>query len=209
MTEHWKTISEAPRYKISNLGNVLSLINNIPKLSFPDKKGYMRVQLYKAGGIKITRKIHRLVAYYFIDNINGLPQVNHKDGDKKNNHSSNLEWVTNKENMAHSVKEGLHIKRHDVVQLLPQIRTAINDNFILKDIAKLYNITPSHIADLLNRFNPIAEPITTLMTGRKFDFIYYDKSRCKWRTDLRSGLHNKQFDTKEEALNHVKNQLSV
>ena len=43
----------------------------------------------------------------FIENPSNKEQVNHKDGDKKNNKMVNLEWVTNTENMRHSWKIGM------------------------------------------------------------------------------------------------------
>ena len=41
---------------------------------------------------------HRLVAQYFIPNPNNLPYVHHKDENKLNNHVSNLEWISSKDN---------------------------------------------------------------------------------------------------------------
>lgn len=65
------------------------------------KKGYLRVDLYDADGNRKHYKVHRLVANAFIPNPDGKPQVNHKDGNKKNNSVTNLEWVTDAENKKH------------------------------------------------------------------------------------------------------------
>ena len=48
--------------------------------------------------------VHRLVADAFVPNPQGKLEVNHKDGNKKNNVASNLEWVTHSENGLHSFR---------------------------------------------------------------------------------------------------------
>lgn len=50
---------------------------------------------------KVNIIIHKAVAYTFLDNPNCLPEVNHKDGNKKNNYLSNLEWCTSHDNQQH------------------------------------------------------------------------------------------------------------
>jgi hypothetical protein len=63
-------------------------------------KGYPQV-LLRINKKPVTISKHRLVALLFVDNPNNKTQVNHIDGDKLNNHYTNLEWVTNKENSEH------------------------------------------------------------------------------------------------------------
>lgn len=52
--------------------------------------------------------MHRLVAEAFCEGYSEELQVNHIDANRLNNHASNLEWVTAKENIADSVKRGTH-----------------------------------------------------------------------------------------------------
>jgi len=60
---------------------------------------YLQVHLC-VNGIHKTYKVHRLVLYTFLWKSDLT--VNHKDGNKKNNHISNLEYCTQKENVKHS-----------------------------------------------------------------------------------------------------------
>lgn len=61
------------------------------------KDGVLVVRLSK-NGIKKRFLVHRLVALAYIPNIDNKPQVDHIDGNKHNNHVSNLRWCTNTEN---------------------------------------------------------------------------------------------------------------
>lgn len=72
-----------------------------------DSKGYLYVDL-KNNKIRKCPKIHRLVALAFIENNNPLfDQINHIDGNKTNNHISNLEWCDSRMNQIHAIKTGL------------------------------------------------------------------------------------------------------
>ena len=52
-------------------------------------------------------KTHIAVAFNFVDGYREGLVVNHKDGNKQNNNSENLEWITNEENVRHAAKNGL------------------------------------------------------------------------------------------------------
>lgn len=98
-----KELKEFPDYFISEDGKVYSKKRNTLKQLTPSRgyKGYLGVMLY-INEKRYYKKIHRLVAETYIKNPNGLPQVNHIDEDKSNNHISNLEWVTCSQNIIHS-----------------------------------------------------------------------------------------------------------
>nr|QBK85292.1 MAG: HNH endonuclease [Iridovirus LCIVAC01] len=101
-------IKNYPRYLIYNNGQIYSnYIKNYLKPSITD--GYYRVTLCNNNGQR-THRVHILVAQYFCDNSDNKPIVNHRDGNKLNNHYTNLEWVTHSENSKHAHSLGL-IKR--------------------------------------------------------------------------------------------------
>ena len=62
--------------------------------------GYYAISTNQAN----EKYVHRLVALYFVNNFDQKPVVNHKDGNKLNNHYTNLEWVTSQENSDHYYK---------------------------------------------------------------------------------------------------------
>ena len=107
--EIWKVIAECNgTYHISNHGQVKSYKygkERILKRSLLGN-GYLAVHICTNGKPKLAT-IHKLVANAFIENPDNKPQVNHKDGNKTNNHIDNLEWVTAKENQQHAWQIGL------------------------------------------------------------------------------------------------------
>lgn len=54
-----------------------------------------------------NHKVHRLVALAFVPSPDGLPHVNHIDGNKENNSADNLEWVSDRQNKEHAKRCGL------------------------------------------------------------------------------------------------------
>lgn len=68
---------------------------------YENHKGYLKIGLFKDGKCE-KHRVHRLVAQAFIPNPEGLSDVNHIDGNKQNNSVSNLEWVSNSDNVEYS-----------------------------------------------------------------------------------------------------------
>lgn len=67
--------------------------------------------------------VHRLVAQQHCQRPAGCDFVNHKDGDKKNNAASNLEWCTREQNMQHAVDNHLHNKAKLAPDIVRYLRT--------------------------------------------------------------------------------------
>lgn len=99
-------IKDFEDYSITQTGEVVNTRTGKAKaLDFNKTVGYFQVDLYK-NNKRTKHYIHRLVAQAYIPNPLGLPEVNHKDSDRTNNHVSNLEWVTSSGNSIHAVKAG-------------------------------------------------------------------------------------------------------
>ena len=116
MKEIWKDIKDYEGlYQVSNWGRIKRLRRLITnqynsfyieeKILKPQKNryGYLYINLYKNGIMK-HKTIHKLVAEVFLPNPNNLPQINHKDEDKTNNHVNNLEWCDRKYNINYGTR---------------------------------------------------------------------------------------------------------
>ena len=71
-----------------------------------DTDGYQQVRLFNNGSGRLTF-VHRIVAETFLNKSTFCNEVNHKDGDKKNNNVKNLEWCTRQHNILHAHDSGL------------------------------------------------------------------------------------------------------
>jgi hypothetical protein len=117
MEEIWKDIifeGKPTGKKISNFGRMRGSDEKIYKTydNGAGYKFYVIIRFKKDGKwIAVTDYVHRLVAKCFLDNLDNLPQVNHKDCDKSNNHVENLEWISRKSNIDHAHSAGRMEKR--------------------------------------------------------------------------------------------------
>lgn len=92
-------------YMITDTGVVYSTRQHKHRKLKPQisHNGYLSVSLC-VDGKKQSKRINRLVAEAFIPNPENKPEVNHKNGNKKDNRVANLEWATRSENIQHSFR---------------------------------------------------------------------------------------------------------
>ena len=139
-----KKIPEFEDYSITDCGKVFK--NDIQISSVGSCSGkYRKVCLHK-NGKKFYKDVHRLVAMTYIGDVSGKV-VNHLDFDGHNNNVKNLEIVTQKQNVAHTIKNKRHcygnkhhrLKISDKKLLICYLLK--NFGFTYKQIEKEYNLT--------------------------------------------------------------------
>jgi len=117
--------------------------------------GYPRVQLNRK-----WHSVHRLVALAYLPPVKGKPYVNHKDGNKKHNHTGNLQWSTMSENIKHAYDLGLKKPswavrygedNHKAVLTEQNVREIVRDvnKFTQQELADKYAVSKSTIKHIL------------------------------------------------------------
>lgn len=154
--EEWRDIiGYEGIYKVSNFGKVKRIHGGHKRILKKSlfKSGYVRVCL-TVNSIEKTIRVHRLVAQAFIPNPFNKPFINHIDNNIENNHASNLEWCTSKENKDHSVEQGRQaygskngnskFNERDIIK----IRSC---NLPVKEIMKIHKMSETNVREILNR----------------------------------------------------------
>lgn len=160
--EIWKDIQGYKGlYQISNYGKVKSLYKNKLRSFSIDNSGYYHISLTKDKKQR-SYLLSRLVALHFVKNSNKKQEVNHKDGNKNNNMSSNLEWSTRQENIKHAFKMGLNKTRKGELCNFSKInnsqRTRIKELFNINipkmnqylKLSKMFNLSERQIRYIIN-----------------------------------------------------------
>ena len=118
--EQWREVKEyGVGYEVSSWGRVRSFRNRGPKGGIGKVPRFMTQRLENNGYFRIGLRcpiemkkvaVHRLVNYAFhAETWFEGAETNHIDGNKQNNHASNLEWVTRSQNMKHAYAIGLQL----------------------------------------------------------------------------------------------------
>jgi hypothetical protein len=113
MQREWKKIEEYPAYEISNYGEIKSAYKlGEEKQIGVDGSGYKLTLLFYKGK-RLTVRVHTLVLEAFLSKAGPNMVANHKDGNKLNNRSDNLEWITKSQNLQHAYDAGLREQKKD------------------------------------------------------------------------------------------------
>lgn len=105
-----KVLTGFEKYVIYDDGRVWSNSKSCFMKCPPNSDGYPQTVFINRGaknGYRQSITLHIVIAKAFVPNPDNLPEVNHKDGDKTNNHYSNLEWCTRSYNISHCHRLGL------------------------------------------------------------------------------------------------------
>lgn len=152
MEEIWKQYKN--EFYISNYGKVKNIrTNNIRKTSI-HHSGYERLWVKSYTGEQISIYIHKAVAELFVPNPDNKPIVNHKDGNKLNNFFTNLEWVTQQENMQHAFKNKLcdnsYKRKLTNNQVYDIINIYKNKEKSMQQLADMYNVSKTTIWTIIH-----------------------------------------------------------
>jgi hypothetical protein len=120
--------------------------------------GYMSTALHVTDGeffFHKTMYVHRLVAQEFCSGRTRRKRfVNHKDGNKHNNHYSNLEWVTERENKLHAYANGLTAHPPGSVKYpratVEKVIELRKKGLTFREIENLTGVSNSYASQLIN-----------------------------------------------------------
>jgi hypothetical protein len=142
----WADIPNFPNYQAHPQGEIRNKLTKRVMLAESRSHRYRYVMLDNKSVF-----VHRMIALTFIPNSLNLPDVNHKDGNRRNNNVENLEWLSHSDNMKHAIQLG---RKTPKSTLAIAIRITLNDGSIneycsIKDGAKALGIKSSTIQTCL------------------------------------------------------------
>lgn len=185
MQEEWKDVAGYEGlYQVSSFGQVkrvqryynqlngltgnmnTKLLSELVMKQFEDEDGYLRIQLIK-DGVRKKHFVHRLVALNFIPNPENKPEVNHKQGNKKDNRVELLEWNTTSENQRHAIANKLYITAKGENSGQAKLK-----EIQVREIHKLWKSGEVTQEYLSNLFGVAGSAISRIVNGHRWNHIY-------------------------------------
>lgn len=155
-------IEDYPAYLVSSAGDIYSSFHRRVIKLHPGVKptGYEFVGLRNDLGCKYLM-VHRLVALAFIPNPENLREVNHIDGNKRNNRAGNLEWCSPSKNIRHAISVGLiktGVQHHAAKLSESQVREIRAANGSYREIGRRYGVCIQTVSNVkrLRRYKNVA-----------------------------------------------------
>jgi len=163
--EIWKTVPSNDDYAVSNFGHIKRTrwVNGAKRagrsLGYNCESGYREVAFYDTKHRKTVRLIHQVVAEAFLGPCPPGKEINHKDGNKRNNRLDNLEYVTPSQNIRHAIETGLLVPVRGTQvstsvltnRQVRRIRERFKKGASMSDIARRLKIGLTTVSDIVNR----------------------------------------------------------
>lgn len=161
LKEEWRpVVGYESHYEVSNAGRVRrTAVANGATVGKVRSAALLKIGYYAVGlsrdNKRRTMYVHDLVASAFLGPRPTKFQVNHIDGDKKNNEVANLEYVSHRENARHAARTGLigcGEKNYAAKLTSDDVRTirSVKGKRTIRDLAKQFGVSDSIICEVQN-----------------------------------------------------------
>lgn len=149
--ELWKIVPLGEDYRevfVSSLGRIKVSEKRDANFGTLRESGYYQIKVFNIKEQKYkTFQVHRLICMAFNENPENKPFVNHIDENRGNNIPSNLNWMTNKENVNHSLNLNNRIKTNCRSKVILRIDKETN---IIEEFSSIYQAAQKY--NLNNQF---------------------------------------------------------
>ena len=127
------------KYVVDENGNIFRKSTGRKLIPFNDQRGYLLVDLMSDDNRPIRCKVHMIVAHTFLGPQPPDMIINHIDANKHNNSLKNLEYITQRENVAHAMK---YVKKQNYLsdEIVTDIKIKIKEGQRLNKIALELNL---------------------------------------------------------------------
>jgi hypothetical protein len=157
-THNIKPIDGFPNYVIMDGGRVFSTRSGGMReiKAFPDRNGYLRVLLYKAGCPRgVNKSVHSLVGEAFLGPRPAGLVICHNNGTPTDNRSANLRYDTQTSNQhdrrihgttSEGEKSGMHkLVTHEVLDIRERCRNGESQ----QSVADSYGVTQTNVSFIM------------------------------------------------------------